>query len=32
MNIQCATTYLKDGQRVRVDGYQGTVEILESKE
>jgi len=32
MNIQCATTYLKDGQRVRVDGYQGTVEILESRE
>jgi len=28
MNIQGATTYLKDGQRVRVDGYQGTVEIL----
>ncbi len=32
MNIQGATTYLKDGQRVRVDGYQGTVEILDSKE
>ncbi|WP_313657927.1 PEP-utilizing enzyme, partial [Planktothrix agardhii] len=32
MNIQGATTYLKDGQRVRVDGYQGTVEILESRE
>ncbi|WP_254174733.1 glycerol-3-phosphate acyltransferase [Planktothrix pseudagardhii] len=29
MNIQGATTSLKDGQRVRVDGYQGTVEILE---
>lgn len=28
MNIQGATTYLKDGQRVRVNGYQGTVEIL----
>lgn len=32
MNIQGATTYLKDGQRVRVDGYQGTVEILEGRE
>jgi len=32
MNIQGATTHLKDGQRVRVDGYQGTVEILDSRE
>ncbi|VXD24713.1 Phosphoenolpyruvate synthase-like protein [Planktothrix serta PCC 8927] len=32
MNIPGATTYLKDGQRVRVDGYLGTVEILDSKE
>lgn len=32
MNIQGATTDLKDGQQVRVDGYLGTVEILDSKE
>ncbi|MGL5083284.1 MAG: PEP-utilizing enzyme, partial [Microcoleaceae cyanobacterium] len=29
MNIANATTYLKNGQQVRVDGYHGTVEILE---
>lgn len=29
MNIPEATTRLKDGQRVRVDGYRGTVEFLE---
>jgi phosphohistidine swiveling domain-containing protein len=30
MNIPNAMTYFKDGQRVKVDGYQGTVELLES--
>ncbi len=30
MNIPNAMTYFKDGQRVRVDGYQGTVELLEN--
>ena len=29
MNISEATTKLRDGQRVRVDGYRGTVELLE---
>ncbi|MGB3404232.1 MAG: glycerol-3-phosphate acyltransferase [Microcoleaceae cyanobacterium] len=28
MNIPNAMRYFKDGQRVRVDGYQGTVELL----
>jgi pyruvate,water dikinase len=28
MNIPNAMAYFKDGQRVRVDGYQGTVELL----
>ncbi|MGB3533105.1 MAG: glycerol-3-phosphate acyltransferase [Microcoleaceae cyanobacterium] len=30
MNIPNAMTYFKDGQRVRVDGYQGTVELLDN--
>ncbi len=29
MNISEATTRLRDGQKVRVDGYLGTVELLE---
>jgi len=29
MNISEATTRLRDGQKVRVDGYHGTVELLE---
>ncbi len=29
MNIASATTRLRDGQKVRVDGYLGTVELLE---
>lgn len=29
MNVSEAMTRLKDGQRVRVDGYRGTVELLE---
>ncbi len=28
MNVSGATTRLQDGQRVRVDGYKGTVELL----
>lgn len=30
MNVEQALSRLQDGQRVRVDGYRGTVEILES--
>ncbi|MCU0542303.1 MAG: glycerol-3-phosphate acyltransferase [Oscillatoriaceae cyanobacterium Prado104] len=31
MNVAQATTRLQDGQKVRVDGYLGTVELLEEK-